>query len=131
LGLLELIRADALGLPDLAKFAIIMAIIVGIPALSRRCRLPAVVGLLLSGVLIGPHGLGLFGKKTPIASFLADLGKLLLMFFAGLEIDLEQFRRAQKRSIVFGVITTGLPLILGTAVGLWTPPLSSSSAGKH
>jgi Kef-type K+ transport system membrane component KefB len=41
------------------------------------------------------------------------------MFFAGLEIDLEQFRKARNRSILFGVITTSLPLILGTAVGLW------------
>ena len=96
-----------------------MALIVGIPPLARRGRLPAAVGLLLSGVLIGPHGLALFGGKAPIADFLADLGKLLLMFFAGLEIDLEQFRKARNRSILFGVITTSLPLILGTAVGLW------------
>ena len=96
-----------------------MAIIVGIPALSRRSRLPSAVVLLFSGILIGPHGLGLFGGKAPIADFLADLGKLLLMFFAGLEIDLEQFRKAQNRSILFGVITTSLPLILGTTVGLW------------
>jgi Kef-type K+ transport system membrane component KefB len=50
---------------------------------------------------------------------LADLGKLLLMFFAGLEIDLALFRRARTRSIVFGLITTSIPLALGTAVGLW------------
>jgi DNA-binding NarL/FixJ family response regulator len=62
----------------------------------------------------------LFGGKTPIADFLGDLGKLLQMFFAGLEIDLEQFRKARNKSILFGVITTSLPLILGTAVGLWS-----------
>jgi Kef-type K+ transport system membrane component KefB len=119
MGFLEFLRTHALALPNLAKFAIGMALIVGIPPLARRGRLPAAVGLLLSGVLIGPHGLALFGGKAPIADFLADLGKLLLMFFAGLEIDLEQFRKARNRSILFGVITTSLPLILGTAVGLW------------
>jgi Kef-type K+ transport system membrane component KefB len=41
------------------------------------------------------------------------------MFFAGLEIDLAQFRKARNRSILFGVITTSLPLILGTSVGFW------------
>jgi Kef-type K+ transport system membrane component KefB len=117
--LLELVRSNALALPKLAKFAIAMTMIVGIPALSRRSRLPSAVVLLFSGVVIGPHGLALFGGKAPIADFLADLGKLLLMFFAGLEIDLEQFRKAQDKSILFGVITTSLPLILGTAVGLW------------
>jgi Kef-type K+ transport system membrane component KefB len=95
-----------------------MAIIVGIPPLCRRARLPAVVGLLLSGVVLGPHVLGIGGERTPIADFFAQLGKLLLMFFAGLEIDLAQFRRAQNKSITFGAITTFIPLLLGTAVGL-------------
>jgi len=117
--LLEFVRTNALALPKLAKFAIAMTMIVGIPALSRRSRLPTAVVLLLSGVLIGPHGLALFGGKAPVADFFADLGKLLLMFFAGLEIDLEQFRKARNRSLLFGLITTSLPLILGTAVGLW------------
>jgi Kef-type K+ transport system membrane component KefB len=98
--LLGFVRSNALALPKLAKFAIAMAIIVGIPALSRRSRLPTAVVLLLSGVLIGPRGLALFGEKAPVADFFADLGKLLLMFFAGLEIDLEQFRKAQNRSIL-------------------------------
>jgi len=44
---------------------------------------------------------------------------MLLMFFAGLEIDLALFQRARTRSIVFGLLTTGIPLALGTAVGLW------------
>ena len=59
-----------------------------------------------------------FGTQRPIADFFADLGKLLLMFFAGLEVDLALFRRAQRKAITFGVITTTLPLVLGTAVGL-------------
>ncbi len=112
------IRTLALGLPLLAKFAIAMAVIVGVPPLSRLCRLPAMVGLLLAGVFIGPHVLDIFGEQRPIAEFFADLGKLLLMFAAGLEIDLALFRRAQNRSILFGLITTAIPLLFGTAVGL-------------
>jgi Kef-type K+ transport system membrane component KefB len=84
--------------PSLAKFALGMAIIVGIPRLSRRVGLPAVVGLLLSGVVLGPHFLGLFGEHAPVADFFAELGKLLLMFFAGLEIDIAQFRRERNKS---------------------------------
>jgi Kef-type K+ transport system membrane component KefB len=117
--ILEWIRAHALGLPHLAIFALALAIIVGVPRLSRKLRLPAVVGLLLSGILIGPHVLGIFGESTPIASFFAELGKLLLMFFAGLEIDLALFRQARRKAITFGLFTTGIPLLLGTAVGLW------------
>src|SRR5271167_609984 len=117
--ILEWIRAHALVLPNLAKFALAMAIIVGVPPLSRKLRLPSVVGLLLCGVVIGPHVLGVFPVHPSIADFFADLGKLLLMFFAGLEIDLALFRRARTRSIVFGLLTTSIPLALGAAVGLW------------
>jgi Kef-type K+ transport system membrane component KefB len=114
----EWFRSQALATPSLAKFAIGMAIIVGIPPLCRRARLPAVVGLLLSGVVLGPYVLRIFGERTPIADFFAELGKLLLMFFAGLEIDIAQFRRARNKSIIFGLVTTSIPLLLGTAVGL-------------
>jgi Kef-type K+ transport system membrane component KefB len=114
----EFLRSGALSLPPLAKFALGMVMIFGIPRLSRYVRFPAVVGLLLSGVIVGPHVLDVFGEQRPIAEFFADLGKLLLMFVAGLEIDLEHFRQAQGRSIIYGLITTGVPLLLGTAVGL-------------
>ncbi len=116
---LEFLRSHALALPQLAKFALGMAIIFGISALSRRVRIPAVVGLLLAGMALGPHGLGFFGEQSPVANFFAEMGKLLLMFFAGLEIDLALFRRSKRRSVMFGLITTSLPLLLGAAVGLW------------
>lgn len=118
MGTLEFIRSHAIALPTLAKFAVGMAVIFGVPALSRRLHLPAVVGLLLAGVVLGPHVLDFFGEKAPIASFFGDLGKLLLMFFAGLEIDLALFQQARRKSITFGLITTSLPLLLGAAVGL-------------
>jgi len=115
---MEWIRAHASAVPPLAKFAIIMAIIVGIPPLFRRIKLPAVVGFLLSGVLIGPYVIGLDGSHRPVVDFAAELGKLLLMFFCGLEINLTLFRQVQKRSMIFGLITTLAPLLLGTTVGL-------------
>jgi len=92
--------------------------LVAIPRLCRRLHVPATVGLLLGGVLVGPHVLEIFGKVRPIADFLAELGKLLLMFFAGLEINLALFRRARNRSIALGLATTLLPLVFGTVVGL-------------
>ncbi|HZI42614.1 MAG TPA: cation:proton antiporter [Gemmatimonadaceae bacterium] len=112
------LREYALSLPLLAKFAIGLALIVVVPSLSRRLRIPAVVGLLVAGVLFGPYGLDVIGKNRPIAGFFAELGKLLLMFMAGLEVDLALFRRVKTRSISFGAITTFIPLLLGMAVGL-------------
>ena len=115
---LDALRPHLLALPNLAKFAIIIAIIVGVPAVARRLRVPELIGLLVFGVLLGPHVLGVYGTDHPIVQFFADLGKLMLMFTAGLEIDIDLFRRAQTRSVIFGIITTIVPQLLGTALGL-------------
>lgn len=120
MDILDFIRSHAVALPPIAKFALAMAIIVGVPALSRRIRISGVVGLLLTGVVIGPHVVRLFAEHDHVIDFLAELGKLLLMFSAGLEIDLALFRQAQRRSMIFGLLTTLLPLLLGTIVGLWS-----------
>jgi Kef-type K+ transport system membrane component KefB len=129
--LLDAVRTHVLALPSLAKFAIAIAVIVGIPPLARRGRIPEMVGLLLFGVILGPHVLDLFGQNRPIANFFADLGKLLLMFSAGLETDIALFRQAQTRSIIFGLCTTLVPLLLGTltACSSATPPFPPSSSG--
>src|SRR6266404_6399584 len=116
--MINFLRDYLFTMPVLAKFAVGMVMLVTIPRLSRRLHVPVPVGLLLSGVLVGPYVLDIFGKVRPVADFLAELGKLLLMFFAGLEIDLALFRRARKKSIALGITTTALPLLLGSAVGL-------------
>ena len=106
-------------LPVLAKFAVCMMLIVIIPRLTRRDHLPEAVGLLLAGVLFGPHVLDIFPTQHPVLQFFAEVGMLLLMFFAGLEIDLTLFRQKIFRSLGFGVVTTSVPLLLGTLVTLW------------
>jgi Kef-type K+ transport system membrane component KefB len=116
---LVFLRAHALALPLLAKFAIAMALIAGIPPIARRAHFPVVVGLLLTGIAIGPNGLDVAGNIRPVSEFFADLGRLLLMFFAGLEIDLILFRQARRKTTVFGLWTTIIPQLFGTAVGFF------------
>jgi Kef-type K+ transport system membrane component KefB len=117
-NMISFLRDHLFTMPVLAKFAVGMVMLVIIPRFSRRVHVPVPVGLLLSGVMVGPYVLDIFGTVRPIADFLAELGKLLLMFFAGLEINLELFRRARNRSIALGIATTAFPLVLGTIVGL-------------
>jgi Kef-type K+ transport system membrane component KefB len=105
-------------LPLLVKFALVLAIFLLVPPLCRRLRVPPGVGLLLAGVALGPSGLRTMPNAAPVAMFFAEIGKLLLMFFAGLEIDLTQFRRTGRRSLVFGLLTFSIPLVIGTGVGL-------------
>jgi Kef-type K+ transport system membrane component KefB len=115
---LDAFRSQALALPALTKFAIVLAVIVSAPALARRLRIPELVVLLLIGVITGPYVLRFAGVDHPIVQFLADLGKLMLLFAAGLEIDINHFRQVQTRAIIFGLLTTIVPQVLGTALGL-------------
>jgi len=117
--ILHLLRTHLASLSPLSRFAVALAFVFAMPPLSRRLRLPSVVGLLLAGIVLGPYVLDVFGKERPVADFMADLGKLLLMFFAGLEVDLALFRQSQRKVVQFGLTTTTLPLLLGTVVGLW------------
>src|SRR5262245_29320500 len=96
-----------------------MLILFAVPPLCRRIRLPAVVGLMAAGVVVGPFGLQLAPKPGEVAHFFAELGKLLRMFFAGIEIDLVQFNRTRNRSIGFGLLTFAFPLAAGLIVGFW------------
>jgi len=115
---LDAFRSHALALPNLAKFAIVMAIIAFAPTLTRRARLPELVGLLVCGIILGPYVLAVAPMNHPIVQFFGDLGRLLLMFGVGLEIDMSLFRKTQTRSVIFGLITTRVPQVLGTAYAL-------------
>lgn len=74
------------------------------------------MGLLVAGVALGPSGLHVAPQHCQVAHFLADIGKLLLMFFAGLEIDIDQFLRIRNRSMTFGAATFAFPLMTGALV---------------
>jgi Kef-type K+ transport system membrane component KefB len=118
-GVLEFLRAHVASLSPLSRAMVALAAILVVPPICRRVKLPPVVGLLAAGILLGPFVLDIFGKERPTADFMADVGKLLLMFYAGLDVDLTLFRQSQRKVTIFGLITTTLPLVLGTAVGLW------------
>jgi Kef-type K+ transport system membrane component KefB len=117
-GVLQYLSAHVTSLPPMGRFIIALAAIFVMPPLSRRLKLPAVVGLLFAGILLGPHVLDIFGKERPIADFMSELGKLLLMFYAGLEVNLTLFRQSRRKVTIFGILTTSFPLVLGTLVGL-------------
>jgi len=71
----------------------------------------------VAGILLGQNGLKLLNHESETINLLSDIGKLYLMFVAGLEIDLEQFRKTRNRSIGFGALTFLVPLIAGIVTG--------------
>lgn len=118
-------------------FASVMVLILVAPLVARRLRLPEIVGLLLAGMIFGPHGFGLIERDATIR-LLGEVGLLWIMFLAGLEIDLHQVRRNRTHSLVFGMITFLIPLVAGTGLALWimgvtipTAVLLSSMYSSH
>jgi len=93
-------------------FAILMLIALAAPLISGRLKLSGIIGLIVTGIIIGPHGLCILERKGEIELFGA-VGLLYIMFIAGLELDRAQFMRHRHHSLIFGVFTFIIPLILG------------------
>lgn len=101
----------------IVPFAVLLVVILAVPPLFERLKLPGLVGLLAAGVLLGSNGLGVLENKSDTMKLLSDIGLVYLMFVAGLEVDMEQFRRTKNRSMGFGSFTFAVPLIMGVLVG--------------
>lgn len=90
---------------------VLLLLLIG-PAFFERLRIPSIVGLLVSGAIIGPHGFNLLSPDLEF-SLLGTLGLQYLMFLAGLEIDLIDFIENKLKSIFVGLASYILPFITG------------------
>ena len=93
-------------------FSTILLIILLSPVLLRKLKIPGIIGLIVSGTIIGPHGFNVLEKTSAIELF-STIGLLYIMFMAGLELDLRQFKRYFRKSVGFGFLTFIIPLALG------------------
>lgn len=99
-------------------FGLAVLIFLFFPILMGKLRMPAIIGPIVAGIIIGPNGLGLLARDSTI-ELLGTVGLLFIMFIAGLELDFDGFKKYRNRSILFGLLSFGLPFILGIIVGLW------------
>ncbi len=109
------------------KFMLIMAIVLVAPLLLNRLRIPYLLGLIIAGAVIGPHGLNLVLRDSSII-LSGTVGLLYIMFLSGIEMDMNDFRRNSGRSLVFGLLTFSVPMIFGILLGYYVLgfPLYSS-----
>ena len=108
-------------------FLVLFAVVILGPPLVQRARVPGIIGLLLGGFLIGPHGLGWIGEGNTTVPELGQLGLLYLMFVAGVELDLAILRVHRRSAITFGIATFAFPMTFGTIAGFalgWDAPAS-------
>ncbi len=100
------------------QFSLILFIILFAPLLLNRLKIPSLISLIIAGAVIGPHGFNLMLRDSSIILF-GTVGLLYIMFLAGLEIDVEDFRKNSRKSLLFGLYTFFISIILGIIVGLY------------
>ena len=93
-------------------FLIVLAIILLVPMLLNRIKIPHVIGMIIAGMVVGPYGFNVLARDMSFEVF-GQVGLLYLMFLAGVEIDMYHLKRNLKRGIVFGLFTFFVPLLLG------------------
>lgn len=117
--------------------ALTLLIILSAPLILKRFRIPGIIGLIIAGVLIGPHTLHIIETSTSFELF-SKTGLLYIMFLAGLEIDMQEYRQNQSKSLVFGALTFFIPICIGYLVctqvfgfTLWPALLLASMFSTH
>lgn len=96
-------------------FSLVLFVILLAPIVFKRFNIPGTVGLILSGVLIGPHSLNLLEKSSAVELF-STIGLLYILFIAGLELDVNDFRKNKYKSVLFGALTFAIPIAIGYPV---------------
>lgn len=80
---------------------------------TKRFKLPQVVGALLAGLILGPAVFNII-EETDFIRQLAEVGVIVLLFNAGLESNLSEFKKSGKTSFIVAVMGVIIPLIGGT-----------------
>lgn len=96
-------------------FALVLFIILLSPILLRRIKVPGIIGLIISGIIVGPHGLNLLEQNAAVDLF-STIGLIYIMFIAGLELDMNEFKKSQHKSFLFGFLTFAVPISIGYTV---------------
>ena len=117
--LLPFVISHELPLTDpVLKFLLILVIILSAPLLLNKLKIPHLLGLIIAGAIIGPNGLNLVLRDSSII-LSGTAGLLYIMFLAGLEIAMGDFKKNSGRSFVFGMYTFLIPMALGIVAGLY------------
>lgn len=100
------------------KFLVILLIILFAPILLDKIKIPHLLGLIIAGAVIGPYGFNLITRDSSII-LSGTAGLLYIMFLAGLEIDMADFKKNAWKSTALGLYGFIIPMVLGTLTGLF------------
>ena len=101
--------------PLLQDLLTLLAVSVPIAFIFHRLRLPAIVGFMITGVLIGPYGLGLI-KNVEAIELMAEIGVALLLFTIGLEFSLRRLLDMRRLVLLGGTLQVVISILLVAAI---------------
>ncbi len=108
-------------------FLVVLLIILSAPIVMSKLRIPHIIGMVLSGVLVGPFGLNLLARESSFEIF-GQVGLYYIMFLAGLEMDLESVKKNTRQFLLFGLLTCLIPLSLTYVVALTVLQYSAATS---
>lgn len=118
-------------------FFLVLLIILFAPIILGRLHIPHIIGMILAGVLIGEHGFGLLMYDSSFKLF-GKVGLYYIMFLAGLEMNMSDFKKNRGKAVVLGLLAFVLPMALGfisnitiLQYGLITSVLLASMYASH
>ena len=115
--MLTLLKVSQFDLPledPVLKFLVVLIIILSAPLLLNKIKVPHLLGLIIAGAVVGPNGFNILTRDSSIV-VTGTTGLLYIMFLAGLEIDLAEFKKNKYKSMGFGAYTFVIPFIFGIA----------------
>jgi Kef-type K+ transport system membrane component KefB/nucleotide-binding universal stress UspA family protein len=97
-------------------FIVLFVVILFAPIAARRVGAPGIIGLIIAGVLVGPHTFGILEREGMI-ELLGEAGLLYLMFLIGLDLDRSTLNQNRRGSMIFTAATFAIPMVLVTGAG--------------
>jgi Kef-type K+ transport system membrane component KefB len=100
------------------KFLLLLLVMLFVPIFFSKIKIPPLLGLIIAGAFLGQNGTNLLERDSSII-LSGTAGLLYIMFLAGLEMDLKEFRKNSQKSIVFGLFTFLIPMTLGVLSSIY------------
>ena len=99
-------------------FLLVLCVILFAPMIFSKLHIPHIIGMILAGVLIGEHGFNILARDASFELF-GKVGIYFIMFLAGLEMNLQNLKQNRTKGLIFGIITTFIPFVLGYVAGYY------------
>lgn len=108
-------------------FFVVLSIILFAPMILERLRIPSIVGLIVAGIVIGPHGVHVLHRDASFELF-GKVGLYYIMFLASLEMNLVDVMKNRVMALGYGLLSFALPFGLGLVANLTLLDLSWPAA---